>query len=85
VCALLTVNYAMLATMTTAGLALLPAKVLTEAALFVASYTIQRRFVFAATRRGTAGPREEAGQMDVSTRSERRIALGVSAPSAPGC
>lgn len=44
---LLTVNYLLLAALTTLGVPLLPAKVLTELALFATSFEVQRRFVFA--------------------------------------
>jgi glycosyltransferase involved in cell wall biosynthesis len=47
VLALLGANYALLAGLTAAGLALAPAKLLTEAVLFTASYTVQKRFLFA--------------------------------------
>lgn len=58
VAVLLTANYALLATLTAAGLALLPAKLVTEAVLFVASYEVQHRFVFAAPRRAATGAPE---------------------------
>ena len=46
--ALLAANYALLAALAGAGVADLPAKLLTEAALFAVSYTVQQRFLFAA-------------------------------------
>lgn len=47
---LLAVNYLLLSALSAIGLPLLAAKVLTEAALFAASFEVQRRFVFPATR-----------------------------------
>lgn len=44
---LLVANYASIATLRWAGVGLVPAKFLTEAALFVVSYQVQRRLVFA--------------------------------------
>ncbi len=66
VAVLLTANYALLATMTEAGLALLPAKLVTEAVLFVASYEVQHRFVFAAPRRAATGAPEAPRPADLS-------------------
>jgi glycosyltransferase involved in cell wall biosynthesis len=54
VAVLLAGNYLLLATLTTAGVALLPAKVLTDVTLFAVSYLVQRSFVFARrSRRST--------------------------------
>ncbi|RYV52324.1 glycosyltransferase [Pengzhenrongella frigida] len=47
---LLAANYGLLLVLTQLGLGLLPAKVLTEAALWVTGYQVQRRFVFAPPR-----------------------------------
>lgn len=66
VAVLLTANYALLATMTEAGLALLPAKLVTEAVLFVASYEVQHRFVFAAPRWAATGAPEAPRPADLS-------------------
>lgn len=52
---LLAANYGLLRALTALGLALLPAKVLTEVALYLASFQVQRRLVFASPRpEGTA-------------------------------
>jgi hypothetical protein len=48
--ALLVANYALLAGLTGLGLALLPAKLVTEATLVAASYLAQRHLVFASRR-----------------------------------
>lgn len=47
VLAILAANYALMALLTGVGLGLVAAKILTEAALFLTSFTLQRRFVFA--------------------------------------
>lgn len=54
--ALLAGSYASLAALTGLGMALLPAKVLTEAALYLVSFQVQRRFVFARGDAGRATP-----------------------------
>lgn len=54
VLALLGANYLLLAALTGTGLALLPAKVVTEVVLFVSSYAVQHRLVFASWRRPRA-------------------------------
>ena len=52
VLSLLAANSAILRLLTrTVGVGLVPAKLLTEATLFVLSYQLQRRFVFAARQR----------------------------------
>ncbi|WP_421733054.1 GtrA family protein [Cellulomonas sp.] len=54
---MLAANFGVLTALTSVGLALLPAKVLTEVALFAASYQLQRTVVFAAPGRSvTARP-----------------------------
>ncbi len=53
--ALLVLNYLVLSGLTGLGLALLPAKVLTELALVSTSFAAQRRFVFRTSRRLTGG------------------------------
>jgi glycosyltransferase involved in cell wall biosynthesis len=55
---LLAANYGLIALLAGWGVALLPAKLVTEAVLFGASYLAQRRFVFArpARQRAEAGP-----------------------------
>jgi len=50
VVALLGVNIALLSVITQAGLSLRNAKIVTETGLFIASFGIQRRFVFARPR-----------------------------------
>ncbi|GAA4723384.1 bifunctional glycosyltransferase family 2/GtrA family protein [Phytohabitans rumicis] len=50
VAALLAANFAVMAGLTAAGLALLPAKLATEATLFTVSYLVQRRTVFTVRR-----------------------------------
>lgn len=55
VLALLATNFALIDGLTAAGLALLPAKLGTEVALFAISYLAQRHLVFR-TRRGSAPP-----------------------------
>jgi putative flippase GtrA len=49
--ALLAVNYALLTALAGAGVADLPAKLLTEVVLFAVSYAIQQRFLFAAAHK----------------------------------
>jgi glycosyltransferase involved in cell wall biosynthesis len=54
VAALLTVNVALLSVLTQIGLSLFSAKMVTEIGLFIASFRIQRRFVFARPRNRAA-------------------------------
>jgi len=68
---LLAANYALLLTLTSAGLALLPAKVLTEAVLFVASYELQRRVVFARPPLGRSSSQGAAAVEETSRRTTR--------------
>lgn len=68
---LLAANYALLLALTSAGLALLPAKVLTEAVLFVASYELQRRVVFARPPLGRSTARAAAAPGETSRRATR--------------
>ncbi|MFC6419750.1 GtrA family protein [Sanguibacter inulinus] len=68
---LLAANYALLLALTSAGLALLPAKVLTEAVLFVASYELQRRVVFAQPSLGRSTPQGAAAVEGTSRRATR--------------
>jgi len=53
--ALLAVSYASIALMTAAGVPLLAAKVTTDVTLYIASYLVQRRFVFARAKRASTG------------------------------
>ncbi|WP_456845352.1 GtrA family protein [Cellulomonas sp. P5_C6] len=70
---LLAANFGVLTALTGLGLALLPAKVLTEAALFAASYQLQRTVVFAApaaglrARPGAPAPRTGSAVGSVSS------------------
>ncbi|MET0432543.1 MAG: glycosyltransferase family 2 protein [Cellulomonas sp.] len=57
---LLGASYLLLAALTALGVGLLPAKVATEAVLYLASFQVQRRFVFAAAR----SPRPVPGRPD---------------------
>lgn len=68
---LLAANYALLLALTSAGLALLPAKVVTEALLFVASYELQRRVVFARPPLGRSAAQTDAATGHTSSRSAR--------------
>lgn len=68
---LLAANYALLLALTSAGLALLPAKVLTEVVLFVASYELQRRVVFAQPSLGRSTPQGAAAVEGTSRRATR--------------
>ena len=54
--ALLGANYAAISTLTGLGLALLPAKLLTEVALVAVGYQVQRRTVFATSTAGRPAP-----------------------------
>jgi putative flippase GtrA len=56
VAALVVANYALLAVLTGAGLALLVAKVVTEVTLFATGYAVQHRLVY--SRRGAGKPRD---------------------------
>ena len=56
--ALLALNYLLLSALTGLGLALFPAKVLTELALVSTSFAAQRSFVFGTSRRLTGGPQD---------------------------
>ena len=58
---LLAANFGILTALTGLGVALLPAKVLTEVALFAASYQLQRTVVFAAPTARPAGPGPRTG------------------------
>lgn len=93
VVSLLAANYALLATLTGAlGLHLLPAKVITEATLFVASYQLQRRLVFRAGRSVTVATAVDSAT-DITVEQPRPaetvpapfdiIVWGVSEPSRP--
>lgn len=63
---LLAANYALLATLTgTVGMHLLPAKVITEVVLFVASYQAQRRLVFRAGRSRTVATVDQLATVGV--------------------
>lgn len=68
---LLAANYALLLALTSAGLALLPAKVLTEAVLFVASYELQRRVVFARAPLGRSSSQGASAVEETSRRTTR--------------
>ncbi|QTE27991.1 glycosyltransferase [Pengzhenrongella sicca] len=74
VAALLAANFALLTALTELGLALLPAKVLTEAALWAVSYQVQRRVVFAG-----AGPARTAarGRPESAQGGEQALVLRV--------
>ncbi len=57
---LLGASYLLLAALTALGVGLLPAKIITEAALYLVSFQVQRRFVFTAPR----SPRPAPGRPD---------------------
>jgi len=78
---LLAANFGILTALTGLGIALLPAKVVTEVALFAASYQLQRTVVFAAptARPSGPGPRTGSGGGSASWRS----AAPSRAPSSP--
>jgi putative flippase GtrA len=61
VLALLAANYALIFLLTDAGLPELPAKLATEAALFVSSYAVQKRVLFRAARRAPVQDGSAAG------------------------
>jgi hypothetical protein len=64
---LLTTTYAILATLTATGLALLPAKVVIETVLVTVTYLAQRHLVFGRARRpATAGRRRRVCQTSSS-------------------
>jgi putative flippase GtrA len=77
---LLAANFGILTALTGIGLSLLPAKVLTEVALFAASYQLQRTVVFAPTARPDA-PDLRTGSAAGSASS--RSAAPSRAPSTP--
>ncbi|WP_315096606.1 bifunctional glycosyltransferase family 2/GtrA family protein [uncultured Cellulomonas sp.] len=58
---MLAANLGVLSALTTLGMALLPAKVLTEVALFVAGYQLQRTVVFAAPTADRVAPDRRTG------------------------
>ncbi|THG33524.1 bifunctional glycosyltransferase family 2/GtrA family protein [Naasia lichenicola] len=69
---LLAANYAWLILLTGAGLALVPAKILTEIALYVVSFAVQRCVVFARTASGRGLSRRSARSMSVSSTAHRK-------------
>lgn len=75
VIALLAANYGLLSALTGLGVALLPAKVLTEAALFCVSYLAQRRLVFA---------RQRAAGQAAASRGDHEPATAEIAPPVSG-
>lgn len=64
---LLVANYVWLAVLTGVGIPLLPAKVVTEVALYVVSFAVQRSVVFARARRGPVVGRAPARRSAVGT------------------
>jgi putative flippase GtrA len=64
--ALLAANYALLTALAGAGVADLPAKLLTEVALFAASYAIQQRFLFAAGHKPDLVPAQPSHSLAVN-------------------
>lgn len=63
---LLLANYLLLSLLLAAGLALLGAKVITEATLFLTSYAVQRALVFARVHRGVSRSRSAASTPDLA-------------------
>ncbi|ACZ23161.1 glycosyl transferase [Sanguibacter keddieii DSM 10542] len=83
---LLAGNYALLLALTSAGVALLPAKVLTELTLFVLGYELQRRVVFARPERlrrdpGVGDHADAPLSTPVAGTGARRGRRGPGAPS----
>lgn len=74
---LLAANYGLLSAMTGLGVGLLPAKVLTELAMFVASYQLQRTVVF-------AQPVADRLPHDAAPQPARTAATALTSMSAPG-
>jgi glycosyltransferase involved in cell wall biosynthesis len=61
--AVLAASYAGIAALTGAGVPLLLAKVATDVTLYLVSYLVQRRFVFARSRPGAVLPQPDAGSL----------------------
>jgi putative flippase GtrA len=76
VVALLALNYTVLAVLTGLGLALLPAKLLTEIALVLISYRAQRTAVFGSARRSPADRASLAVAQGIRLRESTRAGCG---------
>lgn len=66
---LLAANYGLLFTLTESGLPSLPAKVLTEIALFLLSFTVQKRFLFRGKTAVSSPPGHSQDKLPASTDS----------------